>query len=399
MSHKKVSISLAHCANATTVRGAGRMSIDSPAFRNLVGMERFSGADRALCVREFYKNNDSATVAQRKFCSHRGLRNIKDAPSVPLIRKWVKKFEETGSTMDKRKSGRPRSSRSDENVEMVNQSIRDNPDLSVRKRAHALNVPRSSLHRILRKDLKLHPYKIQLVQELKPQDAGQRLQFVNQVTARFATFNNILFSDEAHFHLNGHVNKQNCRYWSATNPKHKHQKPLHSPKVTVWAAMSARGIIGPYFFEDGRGCAVTVNSERYVEMLDNFLVPELQNFAGYNQRTWFQQDGATSHTSNTSLPRVREIFPNKLISRRGDINWPPRSPDLSPMDFFLWGYLKSKVYVNKPGSLVQLKENIRHEMAAITEIMCRAVLRNFAVRLDECREREGLHLDDIIFKT
>lgn len=152
------------------------------------------------------------------------------------------------------------------------------------------------------------------------------------------------------------------------------------------------------FFEDGRGRTLTVNSERYVEMLDEFFVPQLQNFPGYNQRTWFQQDGATSHTSNRSLPRVREFFPNKLISRRGDTNRPPRSPDLTHMDFFLWGYVKSKVYANKPTSLAQLKENIRHEMAAITETTCRAVIGNFSARLNECRERNGLHLDDVISK-
>ena len=133
-------------------------------------------------------------------------------------------------------------------------------------------------------------------------------------------------------------------------------------------------------------------------MLDDFWLPTLQNSPGYSQRTWFQQDGATSHTSNVSLPRVREIFPGKLISRRGDINWPSRSPDLTPMDFFLWGFLKSKVYVNKPTSLAQLKQNIRHEMEAITERTCQAVIRNFSVRLNECRKREGKHLDDIIFK-
>lgn len=68
------------------------------------------------------------------------------------------------------------------------------------------------------------------------------------------------------------------------------------------------------------------------------------------------------------------------------------------MDFFLWGYVKSKVYANKPTSLAQLKENIRHEMAAITETTCRAVIGNFSARLNECRERNGLHLDDVIFK-
>jgi len=162
--------------------------------------------------------------------------------------------------------------------------------------------------------------------------------------------------------------------------------------------VSARGIIGPHFFEDERGRAVIVNLEHYVEILDDFLVPELQNCPSYNQRTWFQQDGATSHTFNTSMPRVRELFPQKLISRRGDKNWSPRSPDLNPMDFFLWGYLEFKVYVNNPTSLAQWRENIRYEMAAIKESTCRAVMINFAVRLNEYHEHDGLPLDNIIFK-
>ncbi|XP_077294058.1 uncharacterized protein LOC143916716 isoform X2 [Arctopsyche grandis] len=128
------------------------MSIDSLALGNSVTMQRFSGADRSLCVQEFYKNGGSATVARRRFCSIRGCRHLNDAPSIPLIRKWVKKFEETGTMLDKPKSGRPRSSRTAENVESVNQSVRDHPNLSIRKRASALNMHRSSLHRILHKD-------------------------------------------------------------------------------------------------------------------------------------------------------------------------------------------------------------------------------------------------------
>jgi len=52
---------------------------------------------------------------------------------------------------------------------------------------------------------------------------------------------------------------------------------------------------------------------------------------------WFQQDGATAHTANESMTIVRNMFPGYLISRLGDVPWPPRSPDLSTCDFFsLW---------------------------------------------------------------
>ncbi|GBP13188.1 Transposable element Tc3 transposase [Eumeta japonica] len=151
----------------------------------------------------------------------------------------------------------------------------------------------------------------------------------------FTLFNNVLFCDEAHFHINGHVNRQNCCYWSSENPPRKHQRLLHSPKITVWAAMSAHGIIGPYFFENDHLRAVTIISKRYVAMIENFFTPELQNFPGFNTRIWFQQDGATAHISNTAMPVVRQFFSNKVIFREGDIPWPPRSPNLSPIDCFL----------------------------------------------------------------
>lgn len=68
-----------------------------------------------------------------------------------------------------------------------------------------------------------------------------------------------------------------------------------------------------------------------------------------------------------TLPQVCEFFPGKLISRSGDINWFPRSPDLTPMDFFLWSYVKYKVYASKLTLLEHLTENIPREMAVIME--------------------------------
>lgn len=82
----------------------------------------------------------------------------------------------------------------------------------------------------------------------------------------------LFISDEAHFHLDGFVNKQNCPYYDSENPQNLHERPLHSPKVTVWCAVSKKLIIGPYFYEDQEN-TVTVNSVRYMDMLNNFLKP------------------------------------------------------------------------------------------------------------------------------
>lgn len=84
-------------------------------------------------------------------------------------------------------------------------------------------------------------------------------------------FNHVLMTDEANFNLCGNVNSQNCRYWANENPRDIQQQPLHSEKVIVWCGVASFGVIGPYFFEDEAGRAVTINSARYTEMLRTFL--------------------------------------------------------------------------------------------------------------------------------
>jgi hypothetical protein len=71
------------------------------------------------------------------------------------------------------------------------------------------------------------------------------------------------------FHLSG-----NFRYWAAENTRELHARPLHSPKVTVICTLSSIGVIGPYFFEEG-GVTVTVNANRYCDMLENCLRPKI----------------------------------------------------------------------------------------------------------------------------
>ncbi|GFW91004.1 DUF4817 domain-containing protein [Trichonephila clavipes] len=85
----------------------------------------------------------------------------------------------------------------------------------------------------------------------------------------------ILFSDEVHFLLNGYVNKQNCRIWSEANPQLYVETPLHLEKLTVWCALCAGAIIGPYFFKNDEGHNVTVNGDRYRAMITDFFISEL----------------------------------------------------------------------------------------------------------------------------
>ena len=144
-------------------------------------------------------------------------------------------------------------------------------------------------------------------------------------------------------------------------------------------------------FENEAGNAVTVNADLYVEMLQNFFTPQLVRFP-VNENTSFQQDGATSHTARMSMNAVNALFPNRVVSRNGDISWPPRSPDLTPCDYFLWGYLKTQVFETKPRTIADLKQRIQDEVAAIPVEMWREVMKSFRSRLEVGVRRNGSHL-------
>lgn len=251
----------------------------------------------------------------------------------------------------------------------------------------------------MRRDLGLHPYKIQLTQELKVNDHRQRRLFAEWASERLEedpTFGRkIIFSDEAHFWMNGFVNKQNCRIWSDANPQEVHQVAMHPQKVTVWCGFWVGGVIGPYFFQNDGGEAITVNGDRYRTMITDFFWPRLNNMNMNDM--WFQQDGATCHTADATMNILRERFEGMVISRRGDVNWPPRSCDLTPLDYFLWGFLKSQVYANKPQSTDALKVNITQAISQIQPDLCGRVIENWTTRVRATIRSRGGHLNDVIF--
>ena len=144
----------------------------------------------------------------------------------------MKLVREIGMLVDKLTHVRTRSVRSTENIAIVADSVREQPSTSTRHRSQQLDISRTSLILILHKDLALKPYKVQLVQQLKPTDHPNCLWFANWAQDRLAEddefYRKIIFSDEAHFHLGGYVNNQNCRIWGTENPHFVVQmSPMH----------------------------------------------------------------------------------------------------------------------------------------------------------------------------
>lgn len=360
-------------------------------------MDRYTPKERAEIVQLYIQNNFSIVQTQREY---RKIKKVKTAPTDVTIRRFYAKFIDHGNLNDASHASRMRTSRSDENIALVQASVDATPTTSTKRRSKELNIPETTLRRIIRIDLKLFPYKIQMAHKLNPADYVRRVNYgkwaVEMARNQSDFWQKIIMSDEAHFSLSGGVNKQNCRFYATENPQIIHEKPLYEQKVTVWCGICATMIIGPYFFENGAGATETVNGDRYRAMITDFMMPivrenDLEDF-------WFQQDGATCHTSRATMDLLRPLFPGRIISKNGDFDWPPRSPDLTPPDFYLWGYLKSKVYAGKPETLAQLKDNIRNEIAAITPETLAKVMQNAEKRTNLSIKSKGQHLRDIIFK-
>ncbi|GFU68201.1 uncharacterized protein TNCV_39111 [Trichonephila clavipes] len=101
-------------------------------------------------------------------------------------------------------------------------------------------------------------------------------------------------------------------------------------------------------------------------------------------------NGKCSALSNASAGDCRAMFNSTRYP------WPPRSPDLTPADFWLWGYLKSRVYLSGPSSLSELKDTIRREVSSIHPDMLHSAVAGFVTRLECLLPCGGGHVEHIL---
>ena len=238
------------------------------------------------------------------------------------------------------------------------------------------------------KHAKIQSYRVTSVHELQEPDKIKHVWYCNWLF-NFVEINpDILkvtwFTNEAWFHVSGYVNSQNTRVWASENPRVFLELSLHPEKVWVWCAIYGQRIIGPIFFEE------TVNTIVYKNIFMDFVnqLDDMELTQGY-----FQQDGATSHTSNESMAYISSFFEYRVISKG---LWPPRSPDLTSSDYFLWWYLKARVYRNKPWTTEHLRRNLKAKINNIDVDMLRRVSNTMIKRATMCLQEEGGHFQQLL---
>lgn len=167
-------------------------------------------------------------------------------------------------------------------------------------------------------------------------------------------------------------------------------------KDSITLQFNYLSIIGPFFFD------TTVNGERYKFLLENMVLPKINTYdeLGVGGHLYFQQDGAPPHYTLAVREVLNVNFPNRWIGRNGPINWPAYSPDLNPLDFSIWGYLKHAVYSNNILSLEHLKQLIVEKIETLSEDFEEDFLLNvcdhFKERVEICAQQEGRHVEHLL---
>ena len=297
-------------------------------------------------------------------------------------------------------SGRKRTARSEENIDAVQAALEQNPK-GITCRGNGLNLSRATFNRICRIDLRWHPYRMVRRHQLKDGDFERRTAFCEWFLQKHQNPNfigNFVIGDEAGFAMNGRVSNQNIRMYAPKGqaPDFPYDVNECREKVTVWMGLCGNGrAVGPFFFEGN------VNKEKYLELLNESVFPELLNIFGnqfengYFRRLWWAQDGAPPHRSAEIRQWLSEFFHDHVVALNHTIEWPARSPDLTPCDFFLWGYLKSKVFQTPPDSIDDLKNRIVAEADRVKQNrnLIRRAVKDMVPRAHVCIDRDGSHVE------
>jgi len=330
-------------------------------------------------VRHYYASNSSATSALRSYKREHKLKN--DPFSTKTISRIIQRFEETGSVEEKPRSGRP--SLQDEREQFVDAVLKSTTS-STRRISNASNIPQSSVYRILVNKMKLYPYHLHISHALCAADLTSRLQFAHWFQEQDRDFiNNVIWSDEAYFALDGCVNTHNAIVWGTSRPQEPITKSMFPPKVLVWMGVSATCVLRPFFFD----CSVT--TESYLSMLHEHLIPELRRYKKVRSAV-FMQDGAPPHVGTQVKDFLHTHFTEeRIISRHFKNAWPPRSPDLNPCDFWLWGALKEEIYSTNPSTMDELKLRICEAVGRIKPAHVALAISHLYDRIELVVETNG----------
>jgi Helix-turn-helix domain (DUF4817) len=274
-------------------------------------------------------------------------------------------------------------------------TIPDNGKTSIRKLESETGIPRTNIWRILKTN-KMKPYRTRKIHHLVPDDYIRRTRFCEWFIEKtrenelFAL--NCIWTDEASVSSAGIFNRYNEYTWSRENP-HVTVEVRNQGRFSfnVWVGIYRGQFIGPYIYDGA------LNSQRYLQILQNHVEPFIEDIPiNLVQGLFFQHDGAPPHCAGIINNYLNEQFGENWMANQGPIQWPARSPDLTPLDFFLWGKIKDLTYKQPFNNRRELEDAVLGAFNEIQPLELINATKGVRKRCRICLEQNGRQFEHLL---
>lgn len=271
-------------------------------------------------------------------------------------------------------------------IQQIQAIVDENPSKSIRALARDLKVSEGLVRRVVHEDLRYKSYVMRRGQFMSAQTREQRTirgkRLLNKLKHPEAPNMLWFFSDEKNFDQDQKINRRNDR-WLCSEPTEV-PRVMHTKfpaTVMVLGVVSNEGhVMPPHFFSQG----LRVNAAAYIEVLESVVKPWIDSVCG-NRPYIFQQDSAPSHKAMATQDWMAENFHDHITPNL----WPPSSPDLNPLDYYVWGVVEREINKHPHNTISSLKDAITTTMANMNkEHLIRACSR-FRPRIEEVIAANG----------
>lgn len=339
--------------------------------------------EKAKCVL-WLESTQSVSTVQRRYRAQYG----KSPPTRPCIYAWYKKFSETGCLCPNKSPTLGRPGVSEETAEKVRNAFAASPDMSTRRASRELGVPPATIHKIMRssshREPRLRRYRY-LVSTPEPDDQDRRLHFVSEIPSQSDSWlDNVIFSGEMNFYLSGEVSRKDLCIFGSDKSQDLTEDDADTQKVKLFCAISKNKVYGPYF--------LSLESDYfYQRLLEESLLPQLDR-DDVADTMMLQVDIPLSQFNDTLRHLLDTRLPEHCIGPVSDSlpAWPSRSPELSPLDFFLWGFVHDYVYdAGPPASIAELRHRIARALSSVPSTLLAQAWDRLYAQVEACRQSQG----------
>lgn len=268
------------------------------------------------------------------------------------------------------------------------------PRNSIRAAEMEIGFSYATIQRVL-KDHRMHPYSFIRLQKLYPNDFLRRISFTEDLVLKMQEkddfLKDIIWTDEAKFCQRGVYNLKNRHFWASDNP-HKVYQVEHQIqfKLNVFCLVMDNLCVFHIYNE-------SLNGEKYLEILQTVVEPFLDNLPVARMvEAWYQMDGAPAHNTNAVYTKLSTMFGDHWWGNRGPFLWPARSPDLTPLDFYVWGRLKEIVYATPVVDIDDLRQRIIDGFNSLNPFEIRSATQSVSSRILKCLNENGEHIEHLL---